>query len=143
MRDGGYNTKRREAVLDCVASRRGEHLTAAQIADSLKEKGVGIGRTTVYRQLEKLTNGGQIRRFATDGGAACYQYAGHENDCHNHYHLKCEECDELLHIECDALDELERHITDSHSFKLNAAKTVLYGKCEHCRQGGANHAPSA
>ena len=66
---------------------------------------------------------------------SCYQYADGAENCLEHLHLKCEGCGELLHHECDELAILRRHVLDEHSFKVDALRTVLYGRCEKCADG--------
>ncbi len=130
-RPASYNTRQKEAVLSYLSERRGRHVTAAEIVAHFKNG--AIGRTTVYRLLDKLTMDGSIRRYTTDGvSGACYQFADGHDGCHNHLHLKCEGCGELVHLECGALDSLERHMLDEHAFKINPLKTVLYGQCDSC-----------
>ncbi|MDR2908641.1 MAG: transcriptional repressor [Oscillospiraceae bacterium] len=132
-RAGSYNTKQREAVLRHMISSGGAHLTAAQISERLNAGGEPVGRTTVYRCLDRLAEEGRVRRFVTDGvSAACYQYVEAREDCHGHLHLKCEACGNLQHLECGALDEIYRHFYEEHAFELNVLKTVLYGKCGRC-----------
>jgi len=134
-RSNSYNTKQREAILEFIISLDGAHVTAAQIAMHFEKKAAPVGRTTIYRHLDKLTEDGTLRRYVTDGlSGACYQYV--ENDKNNDacLHLKCDSCGELMHLECDALDELEHHISTKHAFQVNIMKTVLYGRCEDCLQ---------
>ena len=132
-RPASYNTKQREAVLSYIASLGGSHVTAAQIAAYFSGGGAHIGRTTIYRHLDKLTESGKIRKYTVDGtSGACFQYIGNTEGCHTHLHLKCEGCGELLHLRCDALDEIQRHISDEHAFQVNSVKTVFYGKCDNC-----------
>jgi Fur family ferric uptake transcriptional regulator len=131
-RSTDYNTRQREAVLNYLKESGGAHLSAAKIAEHLKGQDGHVGRTTVYRCLERLVEGGSVRRFVTDGNSACYQYIGERDDCHAHLHLKCELCGELRHVECDVLDDISRHFRDMHAFRMNILKTVLYGTCERC-----------
>ena len=134
-RPENYKTKQREAVFSYIVSLGGAHVTAAQIALHFEKEGIPIGRTTIYRQLDKLTENGKLRRYVTDGASgACYQYAGSKETGGAYLHLKCEGCGELLHLECEALDDLERHVFSDHAFRINALKTVLYGKCDVCIQ---------
>jgi Fur family ferric uptake transcriptional regulator len=135
-RPANYKTKQREAILNYIASLDGGHVTAAQIAEHFEKDNVSVGRTTIYRYLDKLTESGKIRRYTTDGiSGACYQYAGEsgeKSNCRSHLHLKCEECGKLQHFDCDTLTNLQQHVWDKHAFKVNALKTVLYGKCDAC-----------
>lgn len=133
MRPESYITKQYEAILSYIASLGGSHVTAAQIVEHFDNEGSSIGRTTVYRHLDKLTESGKIRRYAVDGiSGACFQYINHNEDCRVHLHLKCENCGKLLHLHCDMLDEIQRHMSAQHAFQINPVKTVLYGKCESC-----------
>ena len=138
-RPENYNTKQRETILGYILSLGGAHVTAAQIVSHFEKRAVPIGRATVYRHLDRLTESGKLRRYTTDGiSGACYQYAGER--CGPHFHLKCESCGELLHLECETLSGLERHVFDKHAFQVNTMKTVLYGRCGGCIQkvhGGA------
>lgn len=128
----GYNTKQQEIILSCLKNSRGEHMTADDVYFRLKQHGETVGRTTVYRHLDKLTEQGTLRRFTIgDNISACYQYSDGSHCC-DHYHLKCSSCGKLIHIECEFMDELSAHIYDDHKFTLDGSKTVLYGLCEEC-----------
>ena len=126
----GYNTKQGEQVLDVLARSGGAHMTADEICHAS-----GVGRTTVYRQLEKLQALGEVRRFVVDEGkSACYQYVVDSGECRNHYHLKCSECGALLHVDCGELDRVTEHLEREHGFMINEGTTVLYGLCGECRK---------
>lgn len=128
-----YNTKQSKMVFDILLENKDRHLTADEIFESLKEKGESVGKTTVYRHLEKLCASGEVRKFAGgDGDSACYQYAGKNAECREHYHLKCTECGKLIHAECNFLSELSAHIYNEHGFKIDGSRTVLYGVCGDC-----------
>jgi Fur family ferric uptake transcriptional regulator len=130
----GYNTKQQDAVLSVLKSTKGRHVTADEIYLKLIHQGKSVGKTTIYRHLEKLTADGTIRRFTTgDNSGACYQLS--DSHCAEHYHLKCSDCGKLIHVECDFLDELAKHLMNDHNFKLDKSKTVLYGICSDCVKG--------
>lgn len=134
-RPANYHTKQRKAILSYIASLQGAHVTAAQIIAHFATADTPIGRTTVYRQLEKLRECGSIRKYtlgSTPG--ACFQYVNQDKNCHAHLHLKCEGCGKLLHLQCDMLKDIQRHFFDEHAFQIDALRTVLYGKCENCMQ---------
>ena len=133
-RSEGYNTKQRGAVLAYIASLGGGHVTAAQIVEHFGKENTPIGRATVYRLLEKLTDSGELRKYTVDGvSGACFQAARADKSCNEHFHLKCEDCGGLFHLQCDTLRKISRHIMNEHTFEINAMKTVLYGKCSQCR----------
>jgi len=132
-RSANYITKQSEAILSYIEGLGKSHVTAAQIAEHFDEINAPIGRTTIYRHLDRLTESGELRRYITDGSSgACYQRVNKKENCDLHLHLKCEECGELTHLECDALQEIQRHFFEEHAFKIDVLKTVFYGKCEKC-----------
>lgn len=133
----GYNTRQSAAILSYVASLGGRHVTAAQIVEHFEQEKAPIGRTTVYRHLDKLANTGKVRRYSIDGiSGACFGYIYEDKGCDEHFHLKCEECGALLHLECDLVNEIHRHILDRHTFQIDTTRTVFYGKCESCISRG-------
>ncbi|MCR5484897.1 MAG: transcriptional repressor [Clostridiales bacterium] len=133
----GYTTKQGENIINLLKSTGGEHLTADEISLMLSERGCAVGKSTVYRRLEKLVENGSVRRFIIDEGKrACYQYVG--ESCKNHYHLRCDKCGKLLHVDCDYLDKVADHILEHHGFVMNGEKTVIYGTCPECREKEGN-----
>jgi len=134
-RPASYNTKQREAVLAYIASLDGGHVTAARIVEHFENENAPIGRTTIYRHLDKLVESGKIHKYNIDDvSGACFAYVSHGTECGEHFHLKCEDCGELFHLQCDTLSEMQRHILAEHAFKVNTMKTVFYGKCDNCLQ---------
>jgi Fur family ferric uptake transcriptional regulator len=133
---GGYRTRQRVAILQYFKSHPHAHLTAEELYDTLHTLGISVGKSTVYRALDKLVESGVVRRFTMSAGeSACYQYAaGGGEKCHAHFHLKCLVCGTLYHLDCDHLDELSTHLAAQHHFTLDYTKTVLYGTCEPCRR---------
>ena len=132
----GYRTRQRAAILQYFKSHPHAHLTADELCDALHAEGIAVGRSTVYRALDKLAESGVVRRFTMSAGeGACYQYAGgaHEG-CGMHFHLKCLVCGTLYHVDCEHLDDLSAHLGVKHNFTVDYAKTVLYGTCEPCRR---------
>lgn len=134
-RPRNYNTKQRNAILSYIAALSGEKVTAAQIATYFRESETAIGRATIYRHLEKMTEDGDLRRYSADGiPGFCYQYVAQPQNCPNHLHLQCEICGELEHLNCDMLNDIRDHVFTEHDFKVNAYKTILYGYCLSCME---------
>ena len=128
-----YKTKQRTEVLNCLTANKEKHMTADEIVEQLKKSIAEVGKTTVYRTLEKLIEEGQVRKYISEEGkSACYQYVDENGECKQHFHLKCVRCGKLYHLECDYLTELERHVYEHHKFSVDNTKTVLYGICEAC-----------
>lgn len=126
-----YNTKQGKLVFDCFVNNNGVHLTIEDICSYLKENGTPVGKTTVYRQVQKLSDEGIITKYSIDNeSASCYQYTG--ENCKMHFHLKCTKCSKLFHAVCNHIESLEEHIFSHHGFKIDNSKTVFYGICQDC-----------
>ena len=135
-RTDDYRTKQRKALASYIMAQGDAHFSAAQIVEHFENIAQPIGRTTVFRYLNRLAGNGTLRKYTTDGvSGACYQLAQNNNSCLSHFHLKCEGCGELQHMECGEMAEIQRHFLSNHDFKVNALKTVLYGTCGNCLPG--------
>lgn len=136
-----YKTKQRDQILDCLIKNKDRHITADEIRIALIEEKSSVGKTTVYRYLDKLVSQGIVRKYLVEGGkSACYQYMERNDVCNSHFHLKCIDCGQLFHLECDYLGELDTHIRDHHDFYVDNSKTVLYGHCGACAGKPGGHA---
>lgn len=131
----GYRTRQKEELLAYLVEREGVHVTAAEIHDDFRMRGVGMGMATIYRHLEKLVEEGVVRKYTIGAtGGACFEYVGdrpeEEADC---FHCKCEVCGRLIHLRCEELVGIQRHIGAAHGFALDPMRTVFYGVCRDCR----------
>ena len=135
MKQNNYNTKQKTAIMRYVKSMKDKHFTVDSICETMSKNGEMVGRTTVYRFLEKLSSEQVLRKYAASSGeSVCYQYVDDSHSCHEHFHLKCEKCGSLIHMECDELSDVATHIKEHHGFSLNPLKTVIYGVCEGCSE---------
>lgn len=130
-----YKTKQREIILEYVLNNKDSHFTADDLMFYLKQAGSSIGKSTVYRHLDKLVSEDVVRKYYLEEGVpACFQFVNHEKSCKEHFHLKCTDCGQLIHVVCDELEGIANHISKHHHFQVNQKKTVLYGVCESCMQ---------
>lgn len=127
----GYKTKQRQRILDCLIANSHRHVTVDDVAACLLQRGETVGKTTIYRYLEKLVEEGRVRKFIAEGESACFQYSS-DDGCSRHFHLKCLACGRLIHLECGYLSQLESHIYEEHHFIVHSGRTVFYGLCADC-----------
>lgn len=133
MKQEGYNTRQRSEILSYLKNNAAHHLTVDDITSALSSEGSSVGKTTVYRYIDKLVNEGKVQKyFISNSKSACYEYIGDNSCCRSHYHFKCNLCGQLLHIDCDMMDEAFMHINSHHGFLVDNTKTVIYGLCEKC-----------
>lgn len=131
-----YTTRQKEILLDYLKSVENKHFTAGEVCEYFKDQ--GIGKSTVYRRLEKLVDEGVLKKYTVDAQSpACYEYIGeHAHVEHGEcYHLKCEKCGKLFHLHCEEIEALEDHIGKEHEFSIDPVRTVFYGVCKDCNEG--------
>lgn len=130
-----YNTKQKQLILNFLTENKNGQFTCENISDSLKLSGTPVGKTTVYRYLEKLASCGKVRKIS-DNKSKCtlYQIIDEDMNCENHLHLRCLGCGEFVHLGCDFMHGINEHILKHHSFTVDNTKTVLYGMCSKCSE---------
>ena len=129
----GYKTRQRALILQFLSDNRERHLSVDEVFDYLRAQQSPVGKSTVYRCLDRLVSQGRARRyFLGDGARACYQYVDGQGACREHFHLKCIGCGQLFHVSCERLDEIAAHVLEHHGFQVDHTKTVLYGLCAGC-----------
>ncbi len=131
----GYRTRAQGELLAYLKATPGVHHTAAELKEHFAHGGSPIGTATIYRQLERFVDEGQIQKyFIGTGESACYAFVDPSVSCTSHFHCKCERCGCLIHLDCEELKEIQTHLLEHHGFQWNAGRTVFYGLCDQCRQ---------
>ena len=137
---GQYATNQRKVLLEYLESIKGEHTTVSKISSVLKEQGVNIGTTTIYRQMERMVNEGLVEKYIIDSTSpACFVFVGNDHEHssgnnHTCYHCKCEKCGKIIHLECETIKALETHLWNDHKFAFDNLRTVFYGTCSACQK---------
>ena len=123
-------------MLETVASRPEEHLTAEEIFTLVKVSCPDIGLATVYRTIQLLNELGLIDRISFDDGAVRYEIgsAPDREQKHRHHHLICRRCGRVFSFQEDLLEELEAKITATTGFAVVNHEVKLYGYCKECAE---------
>ncbi|HHU53450.1 MAG TPA: transcriptional repressor [Clostridiaceae bacterium] len=132
---GGYKTQQKTELMSYLEQMKGKHVTVNQIIEHFSEIGVQIGVTTIYRQLNRLVDTGLVKKYFIDEiSGSCFEYVdiNCKNSDQDHFHLKCEICDQLIHFECQEVMELQNHVKAEHGFIIDPVRTVFYGTCKKC-----------
>lgn len=129
LRRAGYKiTPSRMAVLEVIAQ-EGEHLNPNEVLDQAKSIHAGIGRATVYRTLELLTQLGIVRPiYVGEDGPIYIRAEG------GHHHLVCSNCGRVVDFERCAADEIANELAARHGFDITSHLLEFYGVCPDCRR---------
>ena len=128
-----YNTKQKQILTDYFSKNNDKHYSIKEITEAVSD--MNIGKSTIYRLIDKMTKDGSVRRLnGNDGKSVLYQYLGNSHECNKHFHLKCTKCGLLIHLECEYMNTLNEHIEESHKFEIDNSKTLIYGICSSCNE---------
>lgn len=119
------NTRQRALVLEAVRSLH-NHPTSADVYDAVREKHPSISRATVYRNLNVLTEQGEVLHIPVAGGADRYDFR-----CDCHYHAICRECGVVYDVEMPS-EELLSSVRDTHGFQIEGFDIIFTGLCPDC-----------
>lgn len=121
------NTIQRALVLETV-NKLCCHATADEVYDEIHKAHPTISRATVYRNLNLLSEMGEIRRIEIPGSADRYDHV-----VHNHCHVRCEVCGCIFDMDMEFVYGLESGIRDSHGFDITGYDIVFHGICPACK----------
>lgn len=126
-------TNQRLLVLETIADRPGQHLTAEEIYELAKEKYPEIGLATIYRTVQVLVDLGVIDKVSFDDGFVRYELGDAEADSrHHHHHAICLRCGKVISFEGDLLETLEEALYDTMGFVVTDHEVKLTGYCREC-----------
>lgn len=129
-----YNTKTRQAILEYLMKQTDITVSVSDIETYLKEIGIKINTTTVYRYLDKLCNEHVVMKYPDlESDKAVFQFVGENRHCTNHLHLKCTKCGKIIHLDCDFMEQLKEHLYSDHGFYLQCSGDILHGICQDCQ----------
>jgi Fur family transcriptional regulator, ferric uptake regulator len=128
-REGHRLTTPRQAIIKLVAPRN-DHFSAQEVWDEVRSQYHGIGRATVFRTLDLLTELGVLNRIHTGDG--CHRYTVCET--RHHHHLMCVECGKVASLEAGGIEQQIRRMAGDAGFELLTHHLELIGRCADCRQ---------
>jgi Fur family transcriptional regulator, ferric uptake regulator len=134
-------TTQREQVAEAVLASRG-HLSVEEIEQRLRERGLHIGKATVYRTLDILARSGMITERDFGEGFRRYERVpGHPH----HEHLICVRCGKVIEFTNERLERLKALVAEEYGFQHHHHRLDIYGVCRECqlKDGAAPSFPSS
>lgn len=121
------HTQQRRAIIDAL--RAGDRAFSAQeLHEQLRAAESGVGLATVYRNLGRLAEEGEIDAILRAGGETAYRACG----TGHHHHLTCRSCGAVVEIHDCTLADWSHRIAAEHDFKQVEHQVELTGVCERC-----------
>lgn len=104
------------------------HATAEEIYNEIVKNYPTISRGTVYRNLQRLCETGEIRKREIPGGADRFDHL-----CHDHYHVRCIKCGGVFDVDMEYISDLQKSIRDAQGFSFTGHEIVFKGICPKCK----------
>ena len=119
-------TRQRQVILEEVRKIK-THPSADEVYEIVRKRLPRISLGTVYRNLEMLTETGDIQKL--EAGGSPKRFDGNPDD---HYHARCIRCDRIVdaHLEIDL--KINGELSDETGFKISGHKLEFVGLCPSC-----------
>jgi Fur family transcriptional regulator, ferric uptake regulator len=123
LRSGGRRITTARRLIAEILAGAGQHLSAADIALSVRDAHPEIHLSTIYRTLESLCAWGFVDQVHQPVGPSFFQLAG------THHHLVCQQCGRIYDVPAAAFDDWIARLRDTYGFELHLGQTALAGRC--------------
>ncbi|MCR4654050.1 MAG: transcriptional repressor [Eubacterium sp.] len=137
-----YKTKVRTLIINYLKSNSDRRFTAREIYDSIKDQAGSLNQTTIYRNMDRLCEEGELVRYKEPNrNAWYYQYSDEHKHCNRHMHAQCSTCGKIFHLEKPFVDEFTDRIRTMYGLDVSPSDTIIIGQCEECGQTEAGEDP--
>ena len=121
-----HNTIQRSLVLDAVNGLK-SHATADEVYAEVAATHPNISKTTVYRNLNLLSEMGMIRKLEIPGGADRFDHI-----CKEHCHVKCEKCGRFYDLPQCSPPPTSALLKKPFDGEIHNYSLIFFGVCTNC-----------
>ena len=121
-------TRQRDAIMAIMADET-DFRSAQQIHAALVTAGQTVGLATVYRNLQTLTEGGELDSLRSEEGETLYRRCAARR---HHLHLVCRKCGYTVDIQDDKLEQWIAEISRRYQFSDIEHMADVFGLCANC-----------
>ncbi|SCY20343.1 Fur family transcriptional regulator, peroxide stress response regulator [Lachnospiraceae bacterium XBB2008] len=119
-------SRQREAIKENLMSRR-DHPTADAVYLSIREEYPNISLGTVYRNLQLLTELGELQKIRVGDGLDHF-----DADTSTHYHFYCNKCGAVIDMDMDAIEEINDIASKTFDGIIESHNLTFSGICGRC-----------
>jgi len=132
-RTGTRTTRQLKAVLEEMERFGSKHFhpTAAEVYSAVKKRLPRISLATVYRNLEKLAEQGEILKLSVPNAAARF-----DANTEPHHHIRCIVCGRVDDLPADISVKLPRGMSEVEGYEVVGYSVEVIGICKRCRSKG-------
>mgnify|MGYP002778655686 CR=1 FL=1 len=122
------NTNQRRAILNALQSAPGP-LTPQEVLGRAQDEHERLGLATVYRNLNALSEQGDIIAVHLPNDVPRYEISGRGH----HHHFRCETCGKVFELEGSCPVAVLEGVTLPGGFRVQGHELTLYGVCSACQ----------
>lgn len=123
-------TRQRQAVL-AELERIDDFRSAQQIFEDLGTAGNRVGLATVYRNLQALSEAGELDVLRAQDGENLYRKCTVRT---HHHHLVCRRCGHTEDIEPQGMEAWVASVAAAHGYTAIEHSVEVFGLCAGCTQ---------
>ena len=121
-------TRQRQGILEELRKAK-NHPSADEIFGRVRKQMPRISLGTVYRNLEILSELGEIKTIQMAGSLKRF-----DGVPDNHYHIRCVNCDRLIDAPVEVSKSLENAVQVHTDFRILGHQVEFTGICPDCRR---------
>lgn len=126
-------SRQREIIKENLMHRE-DHPTADMVYMDVRETFPNISLGTVYRNLQLLTDLGEIQKLNVGDGVDHF-----DAKTFPHYHFICSECGSVIDLQMDNIDTIKDIAGVNFDGQIAGHITYFYGVCGNCcKKAGQN-----
>ncbi|MFC1516787.1 transcriptional repressor [Thermodesulfobacteriota bacterium] len=125
-------TQQRKIILEEL-KKLDTHPSADQIYSIVRRRLPRVSLGTVYRNLEVLSELGEIQKLELSGSLKRYDW-----DTNKHYHIRCMRCNRVEDAPIAPLNQLENELYGATVFQIVGHNLEFTGLCPECAKKTAD-----
>ncbi len=123
-------SRQRELIYKTVMENR-VHPTAEYVYNYLKKDNPQLSLGTVYRNLQQLSDNGEINRLSVPDQPDRY-----DGVIKHHYHAVCSKCGEIADIDVDDLPNINQLVSEKTGLEILDHDIIFKSICPMCKNIG-------
>lgn len=120
-------SRQREAIKEYLMSTK-EHPTADTVYMHIRQENPNISLGTVYRNLNLLTELGEIKRLSCGDGSDRFDATTEQ-----HYHVLCKSCNRVFDLDIEPLNEINKIANEAFAGSIDGHSILFNGTCDECK----------
>jgi Fur family ferric uptake transcriptional regulator len=131
--DAGYRrTGPRHELVALIAATDGA-FTASDLSDAARDRGLEVGRATIFRTLDLLQSVGAVERIDLPDGDHAYVACA---PTEHHHHVICTACGLSTDVADPGMAALASAVAVRSGYRVDTHRLELFGICPRCQAAG-------